>query len=198
MKKTVLFLFVLTLLSCCPAFADSAEPGLLRTAILYDISTMDVTETTDDYLIPLNVFDRLFETRPGSGSSEIVKSLVTDYAIRSDGLTYDFTLRDDVVFSNGSALTASDVQFSFERLLKAAKKNTEIPLEILGAEAVMNGEADSLEGFSISGRAFCAGHVHCGCGDHDKRLRQRTGGNDWFRSLYRDGLDKQRSLHPGI
>ena len=150
MKKSLCLLFVIFLLSCFPVFAESAEPGLLRTAVLYDISTMDVSETTDDYLIPLNVFDRLFETKSVSGSSEIVKSLVTDYAVSEDGLTYDFTLRDGIVFSNGSPLTASDVQFSFERLLKKAKENTEIVLEILGAEAVMNGEADSLEGFSIT------------------------------------------------
>ena len=150
MKKILALLLVLAMLPCGAAFADAAQPGLLRTAILYDISTMDVAETTDNYLIPMNVFDRLFETRPGSGASEIVKSLVTDYAVSEDGLTYDFTLRDGVVFSNGSALTASDVQFSFERLLKAAKDNTEIPLEVLGGEAVMNGEADSLEGFQIT------------------------------------------------
>ena len=150
MKKFAVLFLVFALMFCGTAFADQAEPGLLRTAVLYDISTMDVTETTDDYLIPMNVFDRLFETRPGDGSSEIVKSLVTDYSVSEDGLTYDFTLRDDVVFSNGSALTASDVQFSFERLLKAAKENTDIPLEILGGEAVMNGEADSLEGFRIT------------------------------------------------
>ncbi len=150
MKKILALLLALFLLPCLPAYAAYAEPGLLRTAILYDISTMDVAETTDDYLIPMNVFDRLFETRPGDGASEIVKSLVTDYSVSEDGLIYDFTLRDGIVFSNGSPLTASDVQFSFERLLKTAKKNTEIPLEILGAEAVMNGEADSLEGFRIT------------------------------------------------
>ncbi|MBR4444187.1 MAG: hypothetical protein IKS52_13070, partial [Clostridia bacterium] len=61
-----------------------------------------------------------------------------------------FALREGVVFSNGSALTASDVRFTFERLLKAAKDNTDIPLEVQGGEAVMKGEADSLEGFSIT------------------------------------------------
>ena len=126
-----------------------AEPGLLRTAVLSDITTMDVAETTDNYMIPMNVFDRLFETRPASGSSQIVESLVTDYSVSADGLTYDFTLRGGVVFSNGNKLTASDVQFSFERLLKKAKDNTEIPLEVLGAEAVMKGQADSLEGFHV-------------------------------------------------
>ena len=150
MKKIAALLMVFSLFLSVSVFADEAEPGLLRTAILYDISTMDVAETTDDYLIPMNVFDRLFETRPAAGgSSELVKSLVTDYSVSEDGLTYSFALREGVVFSNGSALTASDVQFTFERLLKAAKDNTEIPLEILGGEAVMNGEADSLEGFAV-------------------------------------------------
>ena len=152
MKKTaaLILALVLALSLCGTAFADNAEPGLLRTAVLYDISTMDVAETTDDYLVPMNVFDRLFETRPNGSSSEVVKSLVTDWSVSEDGLTYDFTLRDGVVFSNGSRLTASDVQFSFERLLKAAKENTDIPLEVAGGEAVLSGEADSLEGFTVT------------------------------------------------
>ena len=152
MKKTaaLILALVLALSLCGTAFADNAEPGLLRTAVLYDISTMDVAETTDDYLVPMNVFDRLFETRPNGSSSEVVKSLVTDWSVSEDGLTYDFTLRDGVVFSNGSRLTASDVQFSFERLLKAAKENTDIPLEVAGGEAVLSGEADSLEGFKVT------------------------------------------------
>ncbi len=148
MKKLFVLLMLLTLLGSS-ALADSVEPGLLRTAALYDISTMDVALTTDDYLIPMNVFDRLFETRPAAGVSEVVNSLAVDHAVSEDGLTYEFTLREGVVFSNGSKLTASDVQFSFERLLKMAKQNTDIPLEIAGGEQVMNGEADSLTGFRV-------------------------------------------------
>ncbi len=149
MKKFFVLLMLLTLLGSS-ALADSVEPGLLRTAALYDISTMDVALTTDDYLIPMNVFDRLFETRPAAGVSEVVNSLAVDHAVSEDGLTYEFTLREGVVFSNGSKLTASDVQFSFERLLKMAKQNTDIPLEIAGGEQVMNGEADSLTGFRVT------------------------------------------------
>jgi len=150
MKKYLIFAMALAVMLAGTATAAEPEQGLLRTAVLYDISTMDVAQTTDDYMIPMNVFDRLFETRPGDGSSEVVKSLVEDYSVSADGLTYDFTLREGIVFSNGSPLTASDVQYSFERLLKAAKENTDIPLEILGGEAVLKGEADTLEGFRIT------------------------------------------------
>ncbi len=126
------------------------EDGILRTAVLYDMATMDVAGTTDNYMVPMNVFDRLFETRMIDGTAEVVNSLCTDYTVSEDGLKYDFVLRDGVVFSNGSALTASDIQYTFERLLKLNKENTDIPLEVVGSEAVVNGEADSLEGFEVT------------------------------------------------
>ena len=126
-----------------------AEDGLLRVAILYDMVSMDVTKTTDNYMVPLNVFDRLFETRSDGGSAKVEGSLCTEYSVSEDGLVYTFTLRDGVVFSNGSALTASDVKYSFERLLIAANENTEIPLEVAGGEELMNKNADSLEGFEV-------------------------------------------------
>ena len=101
-------------------------------------------------MIPMNIFDRLFETRTVDGTAQVVKSLCEDYSVSEDGLKYDFVLKSGIVFSNGSALTASDVKYSFERLLIAAAQNTDIPLEVVGAEALMNKEADSLEGFEVT------------------------------------------------
>ena len=129
--------------------AAAAEDGLLRSAVLYDMTTMDVAKTTDDYMVPLNVFDRLFETRMVDGTAQEVGSLCTDYSVSDDGLTYDFTIRDDVVFSNGNALTASDVQYTFERLLKMGQENMDIPEEVVGAGDVESGAADTLEGFDV-------------------------------------------------
>ena len=126
------------------------EKGLLRTAVRYDITTMDVAKTTDDYMIPMNVFDRLFETRAADGTAQVVPSLCTGYTVSEDGLTYDFTLRDGVVFSNGNALTASDVQYTFERLLILANQNTDIPLEVAGGQDLMDGKAETLSGFRVT------------------------------------------------
>ena len=39
--------------------------------------------------------------------------LATEHTISDDGLTYTYTLRDDVVFSDGTPLKASDVVFSY-------------------------------------------------------------------------------------
>ena len=133
-----------------PAPAVEVEDGLLRVAALYDITTMDVAQTTDNYMVPMNIFDRLFEVEvQDNGGTEIVPSLCTGYTPSEDGLTYTFTLREGVVFSNGSALTASDVQYTFERLLTAGGVNDDVPLEVAGAEALKNGEADTLAGFSV-------------------------------------------------
>lgn len=139
--------------AAAPAAAVAAVPvedGLLRVAALYDISTMDVAQTTDNYMVPMNIFDRLFESEVQSdGSTAIVPSLCESYSVSEDGLTYSFTLREGIVFSNGSALTASDVQYSFERLLTAGGVNDDVPLEVLGGAALQSGESDTLEGFSV-------------------------------------------------
>ena len=132
------------------SIGTAVEQGMLRVAALYDISTMDVSQTTDDYMVPMNVFDRLFESEVQSdGSTAIVSSLCESYMVSDDGLTYTFTLKDGIVFSNGNALTADDVQYTFERLLTAGGVNDDIPLEVVGAEALQNGEADTLEGFAV-------------------------------------------------
>ena len=142
---------VLAAVMLCGCFAGAdEEKGLLRTAIKYDITTMDVAKTTDDYMIPMNVFDRLFETRVQDGNAVVVPSLCTEYKVSEDGLTYEFTLMDGVVFSNGNALTASDVQYSFERLLILANQNTDIPLEVVGGQDVMDKKTETLEGFKVA------------------------------------------------
>lgn len=45
---------------------------------------------------------------------EIVSDLATDYTVNEDALTYTFILRDGAKFSDGTAITAEDVIFSFE------------------------------------------------------------------------------------
>jgi peptide/nickel transport system substrate-binding protein len=55
-------------------------------------------------------------TFPDEDASSIEPLLASSWTISDDDLVYTFTLRDDVVFSNGDPLTAEDVVFSFNRL----------------------------------------------------------------------------------
>src|SRR5690606_19659948 len=43
-------------------------------------------------------------------------ALASDYEVSEDGLTYTFTLRDELAFSNDEELTSEDVKRTFEYL----------------------------------------------------------------------------------
>jgi peptide/nickel transport system substrate-binding protein len=60
------------------------------------------------------VFDTLV-WRDASGQT--IPWLATDWSLSDDGLTWTFTLRDDVRWQDGQPLTAEDVVFSFEYTL---------------------------------------------------------------------------------
>ena len=113
--------------------------------------TVDFQCTTLYYTVALNVFDRLVETEVGpDGEVSIVPSLAESWEVSDDGLRYAFRLRDGVRFSNGEALTASDVLYTFRRLLTCPDSvNGDIAAGILGAGALQRRETDSLEGFQV-------------------------------------------------
>ena len=70
----------------------------------------------------LNVYDRLVALAPEDGS--VVPSLATEVPtvdngmVSEDGLTYTFPLREGVVFSDGTELTAEDVKYSWDRVVE--------------------------------------------------------------------------------
>ena len=130
----------------------AAADGTLRLAWNKDIQTMDVHKTSDNYMIPLNIFDRLFEIELGAdGSTALVNSLVEDYTVSEDGLTYDFTLRSGVTFSDGTPLTANDVKFTFTRMLALPESvQSSFATMIAGADAVLDGSAAELSGIAVA------------------------------------------------
>ncbi|MEC9263487.1 MAG: ABC transporter substrate-binding protein, partial [Candidatus Thermoplasmatota archaeon] len=75
----------------------------------YDSASGDVIE---------QVYDTLYRyAGDGSGNAIIEPRLATGYSLSEDGLTYTFDLRDDVYFSNGDLMEASDVVYSWCRVL---------------------------------------------------------------------------------
>ncbi len=137
------------LTSLTPAAAE--EEKVLHVAWNADMLTMDVHKDSNNYCVPLNIYDRLFEIQLNDdGTTELVKSLVDDYSVSDDGLVYDFTLRDDVVFSDGTPLTSRDVEFTFTRMLALEDSmQTDFASAIKGAQALMDHETDTLEGFEV-------------------------------------------------
>jgi len=69
----------------------------------------------------------------------------------TDGLTWHFKLKSGVKFHDGTVLTSNDVKFTFERMLLpgTVAANGWLFEPIKGAVAMENGEATSLEGFTV-------------------------------------------------
>ncbi len=113
--------------------------------------TVDFQCTSIHYTIAQNVFNRLVEMENDeAGNMQILPSLAKSWEISDDGREYTFHLQEAVEFSNGKPLTASDVQFSFERLLTHPDScNSDIVDIIVGAGELGSGETDHLEGFRI-------------------------------------------------
>ncbi len=111
--------------------------------------TVDFQCTSIHYTIATNVFNRLVEMEPDdNGVVSVTPSLAESWEESADGRTYTFHLREGVTFSNGSALTSSDVRYSFIRLLTHPDScNQDIAEIILGASQLEAGEASELEGF---------------------------------------------------
>jgi len=75
-------------------------------------------------------------TFPDEDASSIEPLLATEWEISEDGLTYTFTLREDVVFHDGSPMTASDVVFSMQRLQNVSGNPSFLADNIASVEAI--------------------------------------------------------------
>ncbi|MBI5305164.1 MAG: ABC transporter substrate-binding protein [Chloroflexi bacterium] len=131
------------------AAPKSTGPKVLTIAQTSDPGTADPQLTTEEYFLPLNVFDRLVEAvTTAPGKSELVPGLAEKWDVSADGLTYTFSLRKNVKFHDGSPFTADDVIFTFDRMLNPATKalNTDFLDMIGGASARLDGKAPTTTG----------------------------------------------------
>ena len=75
-----------------------------------------------DEVVYANVFEGL--TRVDQ-TGAVQPALATSWEVSDDGLTYTFTLADDVHFHDGSSFEADDVVFSFERAMAEDSTNAQ-------------------------------------------------------------------------
>jgi peptide/nickel transport system substrate-binding protein len=64
-------------------------------------------------VLAYNIYDTLVMPDPKEG---VAPHLATEWTVSDDGLTYTFTLRQGVMFHDGSELQSDDVVFSYERV----------------------------------------------------------------------------------
>ncbi len=157
----VILLWAMLLTGCAQSEGGTASGGVVSvqasTVGRYlaiatsDTDTFDPQCTSDHYLVALNVFDRLVEVSVDrEGRTKIVPSLAESWEISEDGYVYTFHLRQDVTYSNGSPLTASDVRYTMMRLLTNPDScNQDVVSAVFGAEALREGRLQTLAGFII-------------------------------------------------
>ncbi|MFC7548083.1 ABC transporter substrate-binding protein [Plantactinospora sp. GCM10030261] len=96
--------------------------GTLNAAIGGEPDQLDPHKTSAYYSFQVleNVFDTLVEP---DANLEMKPSLATKWTTSDDQLTWTFTLRDGLTFSDGSPLTSKDVKYSYDRIINEKLNN---------------------------------------------------------------------------
>lgn len=105
-----------------PAFAETPPDTLVEAFAMDDIISMDPGEafelttaemTANSYslLVRLDMDD----------TSKVKGDLAESWTVSDDGLTYTFKLKPGLKFASGNPITAEDVAWSFERVIKLDK-----------------------------------------------------------------------------
>ena len=120
------------------AEVETEEPSGGGTIIIGTTDTISSLDPADAYAVHdweliKNVGEGLLKWKPGT--AELEPGLATDFPeISDDGLTYTFTLRDGIAFSDGTALTAPMYAEQVSRLLTIGSGET-CPNNVAGALA---------------------------------------------------------------
>ncbi len=105
-----------------PAFAETPADTLVQAWAIDDTITLDPAESFElspaeflgngyDMLVRLDVAD----------TTKVKGGIAESWEVSEDGLTYTFKLKPGIKFASGNPVTAEDVAWSFERVVKLDK-----------------------------------------------------------------------------
>ena len=97
---------------------QAADGGRVTVALPSDVLSLDPSKDTSP--ISLNVFKNIFDQLTDIRADGSVGPLLAESWDSPDGVTWTFKLRD-ATFHNGSPVTASDVQWTFETIMADEK-----------------------------------------------------------------------------
>ncbi len=113
--KIALMLIIFSLIACISN--AKKEKMVFRVSNLSEPSSLDPQLSTDLY--GSNIITNLFlglavkDSQTGKYKPGLAKS----WNISEDGIIYTFNLREDIVWSNGVAITAEEIKKSYLRIL---------------------------------------------------------------------------------
>lgn len=119
MKKLLALLLTLTLALGAFALTANAEEGarVVRYSITADPEQMDpsLNSYSRSSMVLQNLFQGLYKLGPDGVS--YVPACAEKYEVSEDGLTYTFTLKEGLKWSDGQPLTAKDFEYAWKRVV---------------------------------------------------------------------------------
>jgi peptide/nickel transport system substrate-binding protein len=99
-----------------PALAQT-PPGVLVVGQIAEPKSLDPAAVTavNDFRILVNLYEGLLRYQPGT--LEVGPGLAESWEVSDDGTVYTFTLRQGVMFHDGTPFNAEAVKFNFDRML---------------------------------------------------------------------------------
>ena len=187
----------------------SAGDKVVRVAAVDPQVALDPQQYTYSIVMKItdNVTESLLKSNADGSLEPVLLAKLPE--ISEDQMTYSFELLPDVKFHNGEVMKASDVKYSYERLIKMAKMATLLE-NVQGYDELSAGTADELSGFqiqddthftitlkkayapflSVLSTAYTAIYPEQAC---------EEAGNDWgMKTLYGTGPFKMDSYQSGV
>jgi ABC-type transport system substrate-binding protein len=123
--------------------------GIIHVPMIYPIASLDPATTGDPW--HTHLVNSVFETLTRTTERGVVAPwLAQHFDLQDGGRSVRFVLRDDVTFHDGRPLTARDIRYSFERVLRRGGPWTEGLLDaIRGATDVITRKSLELAGIRI-------------------------------------------------
>jgi len=142
-------------LAACGGGEEGATPEATRPVRLNlgaEPRTLDPALATDE--VSINVIQNLFValTRVEEETSRIVPYLAKSWDVSEDGTVYTFHLRDDVKWSDGTPVTAHDVEYGIKRTLnpETASEYAYVLYLIDGAAPYNMGESNDVNAVGVT------------------------------------------------
>jgi oligopeptide transport system substrate-binding protein len=137
---------------------DVRKGGTLRLARFSDVDFVDPALAYSSWSWPFGYATcaKLFNypDKPGAEGARLVPEVVDRYTVSRDGRTYTFTLKRTFRFHTGARVTAQSFADAFNRDAQPKLRSpaTAYMGEIVGAQAVIDGKAQSISGIRVLDR----------------------------------------------
>lgn len=132
---------------------DFSETGTLNLDWFAGIGTDSVFEcpwADKQNMYPEMVFNTLVNI--DTDVVTMLPSLATEWDVSEDGLTYTFTLAEDVKWHDGEPFTVEDVLFTYNTVLKVPESLFKSYFTLVeGVQEVVDGTAETVSGISADG-----------------------------------------------